>query len=445
MLKQRLLNPFLLVVLAFVLVMNVGGVLLMQPWATQTQQSTAMIDAFFTAASALFVTGLTVVETGAYWSFAGQVVILALVQIGALGVVTIGGYLIYLFGQRFYYQDRQMLGESLGISDKGEVVAILRRVVRYVVILELLGAILLSVNFWLFGRPWLESAWLGVFHAVSAFANAGFDVFGQGNSAASLLEVGVAIEIIMALIIVGGLGFPVWMDLRQKLADRRHRLSLHSRVVLLVNLLLLVGGTLVFVGLELTNRLEVVDYVTHARQSLFHSVSARTAGFNVFDLTELSKTSLVWLMLLMFIGGSPASTAGGIKVTSALVIAVLVRSLLSGSLSLNILRRRISTDLLLRSVSVALVSFLLIILTTMVIEIVDNPPFLTALFESFSAMGTVGLSLNLTSELSTMSKLMLMLTMLMGRIGLYALLYGVIFYSKKHHVVKNYPKANLCL
>lgn len=445
MLKQRLLNPFLLVVLAFVLVMSVGGVLLMQPWATQAQQSTAMIDAFFTAASALFVTGLAVVETGSHWSFAGQLIILMLIQIGALGVVTIGGYLVYLFGQRFYYQDRQMLGESLGTNDKGEVVSILRRVVRYVVILELLGAILLSVNFWLSGYAWPESVWLGVFHAVSAFANAGFDVFGQGTSAAVLLEVGVALEIIMGLIVLGGLGFPVWMDLRQKLADHRHRLSLHSRVVLLVNLLLLVGGTLMFAGLEWTSRLEVVDHLTHLRQSLFHSVSARTAGFSVFDLTELSKTSLVWLMALMFVGGAPASTAGGIKVTAALVLAVLVRSLFTGSLSLNVMRRRIATSLLLRSVSVALVSFTLIVLTTLVLEIVDDPPFLTALFEAFSAMGTVGLSLNLTSELSTMSKLMLMLTMLMGRVGLYALLYGVIFYSKKHHVVKSYPKADLCL
>lgn len=267
MLKQRLLNPFLLVVLAFVLVMNVGGVLLMQPWATQTQQSTAMIDAFFTAASALFVTGLTVVETGAYWSFAGQVVILALVQIGALGVVTIGGYLIYLFGQRFYYQDRQMLSESLGVSNKSEVVGILRRVVRYVIIVELLGAVLLGLNFYLHGHPVLSAIWLGIFHAVSAFANAGFDVFGQGNSAASLLEVGVAIEIIMALIIVGGLGFPVWMDLRRKLTNRAHHLSLHSKMVLFINLLLVCSGAVVFFYLEFTARNASVDLWTHGRQS----------------------------------------------------------------------------------------------------------------------------------------------------------------------------------
>jgi trk system potassium uptake protein len=159
----------------------------------------------------------------------------------------------------------------------------------------------------------------------------------------------------------------------------------------------------------------------------------------------MSKPSLVFMMLLMFIGGSPASTAGGIKVTVALVMFLLTWSLLNGSLSLNFMRRRIAGHFLIRSVSVAVMSFLLIVLTTVVIELVDDPPFLAALFESFSAMGTVGLSLNLTRTLSDLSKLMLTFIMFMGRIGLYALLYGVIFYSKKHRVVKNYPEAKLCL
>jgi len=445
MLKTNTLNPFLLVVAAFLLIMLIGAALLMQPWASQTATPTPFINAVFTAASALFVTGLAVVETGSHWSLAGQIVILSLIQVGALGVVTIGGYLVYLFGQRLYYKDLQIIGESLGVSDKGEVVSILRRVVRYVLLLELLGAILLSINFLLHGHELHQALWFGVFHAVSAFANAGFDVFGQGNNVAILLDTGFALEIVMLLIILGGLGFPVWMDLRQKFSNSNHKLSLHSKAVLLINCLLLFSGAVVFYIFEAQTRLLSTDPVTHWRESLFHSVSARTAGFGVFDLSQMSKPSLVFMMLLMFIGGSPASTAGGIKVTAALIISILISSLLNGSMSLNFMRRRISTDLLVRSVSVAVVSLFLIALTTVVIELVDDPPFLSVLFESFSAMGTVGLSLNLTASLSDLSKLMLIFTMFMGRIGLYALLYGVIFYNKKHHVIKNYPKAQLCL
>lgn len=443
MLKTNALNPFLLVVSAFLLVMLLGAILLMQPWASQAQ--TSFIDALFTAASALFVTGLAVVETGTHYSFAGQLLILALIQTGALGVVTIGGYLVYLFGQRFYYKDRQLIGDSLGISNKGEVIVILRRVVRYVFILELIGAVLLSVNFLLHDYSVVDSLWFGIFHSISAFANAGFDVFGQGNSAASLVETGIALEIIMLLIIIGGLGFPVWMDLRQKLADREHKLSLHSKAVLLINGVLLLSGALVFYLFEAQMRLAEFGVLQHLRESLFHSVSSRTAGFSAFDLTEMSKPSLVFMMILMFIGGAPASTAGGIKVTAALIVFLLNCSLVNGSLSINLMRRRIPTDLILRSVSVVVISLFLVVLTTVVLEFVDDPPFLSAMFEAFSAMGTVGLSLGLTQTLSVFSKIVLIVTMFMGRIGLYALLYGVIFYSKRHKIIKNYPKANLCL
>jgi trk system potassium uptake protein TrkH len=445
MLKTNALNPFILVVSAFLLTMFFGAILLMQPWASQVQNQTSFIDALFTSASALFVTGLAVLETGSHYSFAGQLVILALIQIGALGVVTIGGYLVYLFGQRFYYKDRQLLGDSLGISDKGEVISILRRVVRYVFILELIGAVLLCVNFLLHSYNFADALWFGVFHSISAFANAGFDVFGQGNSAASLLEVGIALEIVMLLIIIGGLGFPVWMDLRQKSANPSHRLSLHSKVVLLINAILLIVGALVFYLFESQVRLAEFGFLQHFRESLFHSVSSRTAGFSAFDLSEMSKPSLVFMMILMFIGGAPASTAGGIKVTAALIIFLLTWSLVNGSLSLNFMRRRIPTDLILRSVSVAVISLLLVVVVTIALEFFDDPPFLHAIFESFSAMGTVGLSLGLTPTLSVLGKIMLIISMFMGRVGLYALLYGVIFYSKRHRIIRNYPKANLCL
>lgn len=433
-------------VLAFLLTMLTGSFLLVQPWATQTAQTTSFIDALFTAASALFVTGLAVVETGLHWSFAGQLVILLLIQIGALGVVTIGGYLAHLFGQRLYYADRKLLSDDLGADNKGEVIKILKNVVVYVLLIELIGAILLASSFWQHGFDLGRSLWLGFFHAISAFANAGFDIFGSADSARSLLEINWALEIIMSLIVIGGLGFPVWLDLLAKVKNgRQHRLSLHSRVVLLMSGGLILLGTLTFWFFDRETRLMEVSTSQHLRESLFHSISARTAGFAVFDLSQMSKSSLLILMGLMFIGGAPASTAGGIKVSVAAILFLMLAGVIRGHLSFNLMKRRIGLSTAMRGLSMAVISFLLIILTVVLIEFFDNPPFLAVLFEAVSAMGTVGLSLGLTPFLSDASKIMLIIIMFMGRVGLYALLYGLIFYSKRHKVIKKYPKAELCL
>ncbi len=446
MVKNKRINPFLLVILAFLLTMLLGAFLLSQPWATQAGFNTTFIDALFTSASALFVTGLAVVETGSHWSFFGQLVILLLIQTGALGVVTIGGYIAYLLGQRFYYADRMLLGDNLGFGNKGEVVKVLKIVVRYVFLIEFFGASLLTLNFLLHGFDFNFSLWHGIFHAVSAFANAGFDIFGLGTSAEPLLGIGFALEIVMFLIVLGGLGFPVWLDLLEKIKKRStHQISFHSRVVLIANILLIILGALAFWFLESSNRLAMTNQVSHLRESIFHSVSARTAGFSVYDLSTMSKPSLTVLMGLMFIGGSPASTAGGIKVTVALVLFLMLWGTIRGDLSLQVMKKNIDLKTAFRGLSLAAISFLLIIVGLIALEIFDNPPFLNALFEAVSAMGTVGLSMGLTADLSILGKIVLIFLMFMGRVGLYVLLYGLIFYTKRHNVIKKYPKADICL
>lgn len=439
------INPFLVVALTFIGIMFIGGSMLMHPWASNSGTFTDPVDALFTSASALFITGLAVVETGSYWSGLGQIIILILIQIGALGVVTIGGYGAHVFGKKLMYSDKQILSDDLGIDNKEEVLSILKEVLLYVLLIEAIGAILLSLAFINHGYSLFESIRFGVFHAVSAFANAGFDIFALGDSGKSFIGINFASEIVMSLIIVGGLGYPVWLDLLNKIKLRKnHKLSYYSKLIIWLNFILILVGLLAFWSFEHPNRAHLVGEITHFKESLFHSVSARTAGFSVFDLSEMTKPSLIVMMGLMFVGGSPASTAGGIKVISLFIIFLMIKGLITGDLNLQFKKRSIDFQVAAKAMSLAIICFVLVITASIVIEFFDNPAFLDVLFESFSAMGTVGLSLNLTASLSVISKLMLMILMFMGRIGVYALLYGYIFSSKKR-IIKNYPKAKICL
>lgn len=380
-------------------------------------------------------------ETGTYWSVLGQITILLLIQIGALGIVTIGGYLAYLLGQRLYYRDRKILSENLGLTGNNEVVNILKKIVRYFVGIEAIGITLLSINFMATGRTALESIWLGTFHAISAFANAGFDLFGRGDSLASLANTGFAVEIIMILVVVGGLGFPVWIDLMKKFQNPDHLMSFHSRVVLLVSSILIIGGGLAIYLLEhAANGVEWTEW----RTALFHSINARSGGFSMSNVSEYGKPGQLILIMLMFIGGAPASTAGGVKVTSALLVFLASYNLMRGKFSINFLKRHITHESILRAMSIVVVTTVLIITSIMAFETIDNPPFLETLFETVSAISTVGLSLGFTSSLSDAGKVILIVLMMMGRVGLYALMYGVIFSQSKSIIKRHYPTGEIC-
>lgn len=219
-------------VFVFWIVMWIGASLLMTPWATANGQPTPMVDALFTSASALFVTGLSVFDTGSYWSLFGQLVILGLIQVGALGVVVLGGYLTMLMGRRVYYRDRKMLGDSLGSAEAGGALRLLKQIMGYVLVIELVGSLLLSGLFWQYEQSWRAFYW-GVFHAVSAFGNAGFDVLGMNSSLAHFAGDGWVVLVVGLLIMIGGLGFPVWTNVLSKL--RGNRLSYHAKIVLLAN------------------------------------------------------------------------------------------------------------------------------------------------------------------------------------------------------------------
>jgi trk system potassium uptake protein len=447
--KQALnsfINPIVLVALGFITTSLMGAFLLMQSWATQNGLTTSFIDSWFTASSALFVTGLTVVETGLHWSFAGKLILLILIQIGALGFVVIGGYLAYLVGIRFYFKDRQMLSDNLGSLNRPQIIKTLKRIVRYFFIIEIIGAAFLSFVFFSNHHSLLQSIEYGTFHALSAFANAGFDILGNRNSLNMLIDYPYALEILGLLIIVGGIGFPVWLDIVDKIKDyKKHKISVYTKIVISVSIFLLVLGFLVFSLFDWRNRDATENNTNHLRESLFMSISARTAGFSVYDITEKSKPSLAVLASLMFIGGSPASTAGGIKTVTAFIIFVFMVGILQGKTAPVIFKRQIDSQLLFRAIVIAFFSLTLIVGGTIFLEFFDNPPIFRALFEIVSALGTVGLSLNLTHQLSWMSKLMLIFLMFMGRIGLYVFLYG--FFIKRNHtkITRNYPEANLCV
>ena len=350
--------------------MFLGGLLLMHPWSSNSGDTTNLTDALFTSASALFVTGLAVVETGTHWSGLGQFIILLLIQIGALGIVTLGAYGAHLFGRKLLYSDKKLLSDDLGIDNKEEILSILKEVILYVLLIEAFGAFLLAWSFFNHGYSLFESVKFGVFHAISAFGNAGFDIFALGDSGKSFIKVAFAAEIIMFLIIVGGLGYPVWLDVLKKMKYRKHhRLTYYTKLILWLNLTFILVGLLAFWLFEYSNRVHLVGAVTHFKESLFHSVSSRTAGFSVFDLSEMTKSSLIVMMGLMFVGGSPASTAGGIKVISAFLLILMMKRFMNGDLNLQFKKRSIDPHFTNKAMSTVIISFMLVILGSVAIEL----------------------------------------------------------------------------
>ena len=396
----------------------------MTPWASR-HAALDWVDALFTATSAVCVTGLTVVDTGSHFSGFGQGVILALIQTGGLGIVTLSAFVFYLLTGRMPIRDREALLGTVAGTRTVSLTALLKAILLSAVVLELAGAIVLALCFWEAHTPW-QAIYLGVFHSVSAFCNAGFSLFRDSLVGyRSDLLVNVAV---MALIVTGGLGFPVLMEIGRAARQRRRtaRLSLHSKVVLTTSGILLASGVLVFYGVEHANSLQDLPLGTQVLTALFQSVTARTAGFNTVEFHVLANTSLFAFIVLMFIGGGSGSCAGGIKVNSFTVLAGMAWGRLNGRSDVHLYGRRVPEATVDRAVSVAGFSLLLvfaILMLLLVTELGDRSheasrgTFLELAFEATSAFGTVGLSMGVTPHLSTTGRLLVTVLMFVGRIG----------------------------
>lgn len=426
------------IALGFLLIIAVGTILLMLPISSRNGECTGFFNAFFTATSSTCVTGLVVVDTYTHWSLFGQAVILLLIQIGGLGFITIGVFFSIFLKRRIGLKERNLIQESMNTLQIGGTVRLVQKIVRYTLAIECVGALLLMIRFIpQFGIA--EGIWYGIFHSISAFCNAGFDLMGKVEPYSSLMMYtdDILINIvIMALIIVGGIGFIVWDDIsihRWKIKEY----MLHTKIVLAMTFVLIVFGGICFYLLEYQN-LTVLDTKGQVLASVFGAVTPRTAGFNTIDTGAYTEGTRMLNVVLMFIGGSPGSTAGGIKTTTMVVILLYAWSTLRNKSGLNIFGRRLDEDCIKKAATVFFINLLLAVVFSLAMAGVEQSLPLSDIFmEVFSAIGTVGISTGITRDITLASKCMLIFLMYCGRIG--SMSFALSFTERKHNAPVKLP------
>ena len=416
--KIRQLSYVQTIALGFLTVIAAGTILLMLPAASQNGEATGLVTALFTSVSASCVTGLVLVDTATYWSGFGQAVILLLIQLGGLGFMTIATLFSRLLRRRMSLRERGVMAESINTIRVGRILEITYTIGLGTLIFELSGAVLLAMRFipeFGFG----QGLWYSVFHSVSAFCNAGFDLMGVKEPFSSMVSYSddalVSITI-MLLIILGGIGFLVWDDIRQKGLKWR-RYDLQTKLVIVTTLALVFGGALLFFVIERNRMNADMPLGEQVLVSFFSAVTPRTAGFNSVDTASLSDASKLLTVILMFIGGSPGSTAGGIKTTSVAVAFVFLFSGIRGRRGAYVFGRRIPDDAMKRSGMIVSTNLMLALFGALVLCGTQSLPLSDVLIEVFSAIGTVGMSTGITRELSTLSALVVALLMYLGRVG----------------------------
>lgn len=413
------IHPIQFIALGFGVIILIGSLLLTLPMFTNSGEGTPFIDALFTATSATCVTGLTTLTTSEHWNMGGQLIILGLIEVGGLGFMMMPFIFFAVMKRKVGLMTRIIISESLNLDGLSGVIKLMYYILRFAIGFQLLGAILLAVDFIpTYGIG--KGIWYAIFHSISAFCNAGFDLFGdslvgfQGNAYVLL--------VISGLIIAGGLGFIVWQDL---MAFRKtKKLSLHSKLALTVSISLLIFGTIVFYISESGGRFIVNDTspINRFANMLFMSVTARTAGYFSVDYGNVSQAGILFTIVLMFIGGTSGSTAGGLKTTTFGVLLIQTISMLKGRVHAEAFHRTIRPSVVSRALTLFFITLTLCIAVTMVMSVTEVLPRFRGieylLFETFSAFGTVGLTMGLTPSLSLMGKLLIIALMYIGRVGI---------------------------
>lgn len=434
------LHPARVVALIFAGVILLGTVLLMLPAASSSGGSAPFVTALFTSVSAVCVTGLVVVDTGTYWTAFGQVVILGLFQLGGFGMMTVATLLGLLVNRSFRLRTKmiaQVENRSLGV---GDISSVAKLVFVVTLVVEAAAALWLTLRLHLaYDVSLPAAAWSGLFHAVSAFNNAGFSIY--ADSLMGYATDGFVLTPIMIAIVIGGIGFPVLQDLRNKFDDPRHW-SLHTKLTLSGTAILLIGGFLFFVYFEWGNSrtLAPMSVMDKLLSALFMSVSARTAGFNALDIGALTHESWALHYLLMFIGGGSAGTAGGVKVGTMAILVLMVVAEIRGRPDCEIFGRRIGSTAQRQAITVMVLGSAMVVLGTLVILRETDFPTDQVIFEVISAFGTVGLSTGITAALPESSQLMLSLLMYIGRVGTITL--AVSLALGAHRMPYRYPEEH---
>ena len=423
---RKKLSSFQIMILGFAGVILVGTALLMLPVAVKGGEDASMEDALFTATSAVCVTGLVVRDTASYWSAFGQAVILVLIQIGGLGIISVAAFISMISGRKISLLQRSMLQDSMSAHQLGGIVKMTGLIVQIAVISEMIGALLMMPSFC--GQYGISGIWLAFFHSVSAFCNAGFDIMGTRTGAFSSLtafgtDLGIVIPICL-LIIIGGIGFLTWDDLLEnRFHFRRYRMQ--TKVVLCATAVLILIPFLLILLFEYTE-LPLKDRVCLA---LFQAITPRTAGFNTADLSAMTGAGRVLIISLMLVGGSPGSTAGGMKTTTAAVLIANALSVFRRKKNVQMFGRRIEDSTIKSAATLLSLYLLLPLIGAIIISMRENLPVDTCIFETVSAIGTVGLSLGITPSLGLGSHLVLIALMFFGRVGGLTLIYAA-FSSK---------------
>lgn len=435
-------SPAQIIVLGFLAIILLGAFLLMLPLSSASHGATSFLDALFTATSAVCVTGLIVQDTGTYWSAFGKFVIISLIQVGGLGFMTITTFGAIIIGKKIGIKKRILMQESLGQDKIQGIIYLTKKIFLGTVVIELLGALLLSTQF--IPRFGLRDGIIkSLFHSISAFCNAGFDLMGNYSSLTGYYSNIVINMTIMLLIIFGGLGFTVIFDcIRNK---KFNRLALHSKLALVVTGMLIIFGTLVLLLLEYNNADTIgqMSFFNKLQASAFQSVSPRTAGFNTIDLAKMTDSSKFFMILLMFVGGSPASTAGGVKTTTVAVLVLTMMAFVHNR-DVEAYGRRINYRVVNKAMTVIVIAFIVITSGSMIISI-SNPElmFMDIVFEVVSAFATVGLTLGITAKLSVLSKFTLILIMFAGRVGALTIIMALA--SRERKFEYQLPESNVLL
>ena len=416
--RYHRLNQVQYIALGFFFIILAGSLILTLPIASQSGEWTPFLDSMFTATSATCVTGLVVYDTFTHWNVFGQLVILLLIQIGGLGFITVGVGFSMALRRRIGLRQRDLLKESINAMEIGGIVKLLRKIFIGTALCEGVGALLLATRFIPeFGL--VKGIYYSIFHAISAFCNAGFDLMGGLQQYASFTAYATdpVINItLMLLIIVGGLGFVVWSDVVMK-RFRWKNYCLHTKMVISVTLLLIFGGALFLFLFEQGGTISGMSTGDQILASLFGSVTARTAGFNTVDTGALQPESKLLTIALMFIGGSPGSTAGGVKTTTIAVILIYVISNLRGESGCNVFHRRIGDEVIKRASMVFCLNLFLGLISVTLILATSNLRMSDVLFEVYSAISTVGMTTGITRDLNVVGRIVIMILMYCGRIG----------------------------
>ena len=441
--KRKVLKQFSsarIILFGFIIMIFVGASILSLPISSRSGEFTPFIDALFTATSASCVTGLIVYDTATHWSVFGKIIIIAMIQCGGLGVVTMLTVFTQVTGKKIGLRDRATLQSALSAPQIGGIVRLTSFIFKATIIIEMIGALLMFPRFMKdFGIT--KGIYYSVFHSISAFCNAGFDLMGDVSKFSSLTKYQSDIMInitIMLLILIGGLGFLIWKDIVDYRFDIK-RYSTQTKIVLTMTFILVLFPSILFFFTEFST----LDIKTRVLSSLFQAVTPRTAGFNTIDYTKFSDNGIAMTIILMLIGGGSGSTAGGIKMTTIFILAVTMCSILKQDKEVAVFKKRIEPDIIKNAVAVLVLDVALFIAGSMLISGIEGFSLKETMFESASAVATVGLTLGITPSLGTVSKLLLICMMYIGRVGGITLIFAAV--TPKNSGNARYPKDQVAV